>query len=198
MAKATEVIPRRGDVFLVSLDPTVRAEIKKTRPAVVIQNDPANRRSPITIVAAITSQFETPLYPTEVLVRPPEGGLTVDSVVLLNQVRSVDKGRLVVGWNPPRPFGGFWAPETSDNLRTELHWILNSLGAVEAVQPGEAFLDEFRRKGLFFIHAVKCWTRSRFPEISWVWTQPQKGRSRSRGIAAAARLCADAPREGSP
>ena len=95
MAKATEVVPRRGDVFLVSLDPTIGAEIKKTRPAVVIQNDPANRRSPITIVAAITSRFETPLYPTEVLVRTPEGGLTVDSVVLLNQIRSVDTGRLV-------------------------------------------------------------------------------------------------------
>ena len=82
-------------MFLVSLDPTVGAEIKNTRPAVVIQNDSANRRSPITIVAAITSRFETPLYPTEVLVRPPEGGLTADSVVLLNQIRSVDTGRLV-------------------------------------------------------------------------------------------------------
>lgn len=96
MAKAAKVIqPRRGEVYLVSLDPTVGAEIKKTRPAVVVQNDPANRRSPVTIVAAITSQFEEPLYPTEVLVRAPEGGLTADSVVLLNQIRSVDKGRLV-------------------------------------------------------------------------------------------------------
>ena len=80
---------------MVSLDPTVGAEIEKTRPAVVVQNDPANRRSPITIVAAVTSQFEEPRYPTEVLVRAPEGGLTADSAVLLNQIRSVDKGRLV-------------------------------------------------------------------------------------------------------
>ena len=58
-------------------------------------NDPANRRSPITIVAAVTSQFEEPPYPTEVLVRAPEGGLTTDSVVLLNQIRSVDQDRLV-------------------------------------------------------------------------------------------------------
>jgi mRNA interferase MazF len=79
----------------VSLDPTVGAEIRKTRPAVVVQNDPANRRSPITIVAAVTSQVEEPLYPTEVLVRAPEGGLTTDSVVLLNQIPSVDRGRLV-------------------------------------------------------------------------------------------------------
>ena len=54
----------------------------------------ANRHSPITIVAAITSKFEDPLYPTEVLLRTPEGGLSTDSVVLLNQVRSIDKGRL--------------------------------------------------------------------------------------------------------
>ena len=96
MAKAAKINQhRRGEVYLVSLDPTVGAEIRKTRPAVVIQNDLANRRSPITIVAAITSQFEEPLYPAEVHVRAPEGGLKVDSVVLLNQIRSVDKARLV-------------------------------------------------------------------------------------------------------
>jgi mRNA interferase MazF len=96
MAGAAEVRrPRRGDVYLVNFDPTIGAEVKKTRPAVVIQNDIGNRWSPITIVAAITSRFEDPLYPTEVLVRASEGGLAVDSVVLLNQLRSVDKARLV-------------------------------------------------------------------------------------------------------
>ncbi len=60
-----------------------------------MQNDIANRHSLITIVAAITSQFEEPLYPTEVLIQPPEGGLTIPSVVLLNQIRSIDKRRLV-------------------------------------------------------------------------------------------------------
>ena len=86
--------PRRGDVYLVSFDPTVGAEIRKTRPALVVQNDVANRRSPITIVAAITSQFDLPLYPTEVLIDVPEGGLGVQSVVLLNQIRSIDTQRL--------------------------------------------------------------------------------------------------------
>jgi mRNA interferase MazF len=87
--------PKRGDVYLVSFDPTVGAEIKKTRPALVLQNDVGNRWSPITIVAAITSQFDEKLYPTEVLIRPPEAGLTQTSVVLLDQIRSVDKVRLV-------------------------------------------------------------------------------------------------------
>lgn len=85
----------RGEVYLVSFDPTRGAEIRKTRPAVVLQNDVANRFSPITIVAAITSQFEVPLYPTEVLLKVPEGGLQADSVVLLNQIRSIDRRRLI-------------------------------------------------------------------------------------------------------
>lgn len=89
------MFPRRGKVYLVSFDPTLAAEIKKTRPALVLQNDIGNRHSPITIVAAITSRFRKPLYPTEVLISPPEGGLKMESVVLLNQVRSIDKRRLV-------------------------------------------------------------------------------------------------------
>ncbi len=96
MAEKTGVAyPRRGDVYLVAFDPTLGAEIKKTRPALVLQNDIANRHSSITVVAAITSQFEGHLYPTQVLVSKPEGGLRTDSVVLLNQIRSVDKRRLV-------------------------------------------------------------------------------------------------------
>ncbi len=79
----------------MNFDPTIGAEIQKTRPALIVQNDIANRHSPITIVAAISSQFDETVYPTEVLIRAPEGGLTVNSVVLLNQVRSVDKRRLI-------------------------------------------------------------------------------------------------------
>lgn len=86
--------PKRGEIYLVNFDPTLGAEIRKTRPALIVQNDIANRHSPITIIAAISSKFDEPLYPTEVLIEPPEGGLSVDSVVLLNQVRSIDRRRL--------------------------------------------------------------------------------------------------------
>jgi mRNA interferase MazF len=79
----------------VDFDPTIGAELRKTRPALVIQNDIDNRHSPITIVAAISSQIAGERYPTEVELQPPEGGLTRPSVVLLNQIRSVDKRRLV-------------------------------------------------------------------------------------------------------
>jgi mRNA interferase MazF len=86
---------RRGEIYLVDFEPARGAEIKKMRPALIIQNDIANRFSPITIVAAIMSQFDEMLYPTEVLVKAPEGGLNTDGVVLLNQIRSIDKGRLM-------------------------------------------------------------------------------------------------------
>ena len=87
--------PRRGDIYLVNFDPTVGAEIKKTRPALIVQNDIANRYSPITILAAITSKFDIPAYPTEVIMETGESGLPQRSSVLLNQIRSVDRQRLV-------------------------------------------------------------------------------------------------------
>jgi mRNA interferase MazF len=73
----------------------VGAEIKKPRPALVIQNDLANRWSPVTIVAAISSRPDKPAYPVDVPVDPPEGSLNAPSVVLLNQIRSIDRRRLV-------------------------------------------------------------------------------------------------------
>jgi mRNA interferase MazF len=86
----------RGEVYLVRFDPIEGSEVGKTRPALVLQNDIANRTSPVTIVAAISSQFNpTHLYPTEVLIKAGEAGLTIDSVVLLNQIRTIDKARLL-------------------------------------------------------------------------------------------------------
>jgi len=85
--------PKRGSVYLVNFDPTIGAEIKKTRPAVIISNDVANQYSPIVIVAAITGRPE-PKF-DEVLIKPPEGGLTKPSVIQPTQIRSLDKRRLV-------------------------------------------------------------------------------------------------------
>jgi mRNA interferase MazF len=87
--------PRRGEIYLVALDPTVGHEINKTRPALVIQNDVSNRYSPITIVAAISSQFSDPPHPREVVLQPGKSGLFKASAVVLNQIRSVDRQRLV-------------------------------------------------------------------------------------------------------
>ncbi|MDP1689192.1 MAG: type II toxin-antitoxin system PemK/MazF family toxin [bacterium] len=96
MAKLTKAVqPKRGDIWLAAFDPTIGREIRKTRPAVILQNDIGNRISGITIVAALSSKFTEPIRPIEALVRVPEGGLSTDSVVLLNQVRSIDKKRLI-------------------------------------------------------------------------------------------------------
>lgn len=104
MAKGRkQITPKRGEVYLVSFDPTVGSEIKKTRPALILQNDIANRHSAVTIVAALSSQFHEPVYPTEVFVEPPEGGLEKRSVVLLNQVRTIDKQRLVAKLGTLKP-----------------------------------------------------------------------------------------------
>ena len=86
--------PKRGEVWLVNFDPTVGVEIKKTRPALIIQNDAGNFASETTIVAAITSTQRL-ARSFEVKVEFPEGGLQKDSLILLQQIRTIDKCRLV-------------------------------------------------------------------------------------------------------
>ena len=95
MAKPSVVFPHRGEVFLVNFDPTIGAEIQKTRPALILQQDILNEYSPVTIVAAITSKVGDKTYPTEVPIPLKEGGLAVESVILCNQIRTIDKARLV-------------------------------------------------------------------------------------------------------
>ena len=88
--------PHRGEIYLVEFDPARGHEIQKTRPALVIQNDLGNRYSSITIVAAITSRIAAKPYPVEVVVEPSSAsGLLVRSSIRLDQIRSVDKSRLV-------------------------------------------------------------------------------------------------------
>ena len=86
---------KRGDIWLVNLDPTIGHEIKKSRPAVIIQNDIGNKYSPITIIAPVTSQNTEKVYPIEVLLLKRNSGLEKNSKILLNQIRSIDKRRLV-------------------------------------------------------------------------------------------------------
>ena len=85
---------RRGDVFWANLDPTVGVEIKKTRPVVVVSNDVINRRSRLVIVVPLTTNIAR-LSPSHVLIPQGEGGLGQDSKVLTEQIRAMDKQRLV-------------------------------------------------------------------------------------------------------
>jgi len=90
------IFPRRGDVYLVEFDPARGHEIKKTRPAVIVQNDTNNRYSPVTIVAAVTSKVSPVLYPVEVAVVPTKAnGLSLPSAIQLSQIRSMDQSRLL-------------------------------------------------------------------------------------------------------
>lgn len=86
--------PRRGEVYWVSLDPTIGSEIAKTRPCVIVSNDRGNQYAARVIVAAITSRGIERTYPFEVLLQPDDGGLSETSKVLLDQIRTVDKSRL--------------------------------------------------------------------------------------------------------
>jgi mRNA interferase MazF len=88
--------PKRGEIHLTALDPTLGHEIRKTRPALVIQNDTTNRYSATTVVAPITSTVRLPLSPLHVLLPADAStGLSVTSVAVLNQVRAVDRRRLI-------------------------------------------------------------------------------------------------------
>ena len=94
---------RRGEVWLANLDPVIGSEQGKTRPVVILQNDVANEFSPVVIVAAITGMSGPKVYPTEVRVRAREGGLKKESLILLNQIRTIDKRRLVQRWGSLQP-----------------------------------------------------------------------------------------------
>lgn len=85
---------KRGDIFFADLSPVVGSEQGGFRPVLVIQNDIGNRFSPTVIVAAITAQIQKAKLPTHVEVQAREGGLERDSVILLEQIRTIDKQRL--------------------------------------------------------------------------------------------------------
>ncbi|MBN2421119.1 type II toxin-antitoxin system PemK/MazF family toxin [Candidatus Woesearchaeota archaeon] len=86
---------KRGDIWLVSLDPTIGHEINKTRPCVIIQNDTGNKNSPLTIIAPITSQHLDEIYPIEVALPRQITRLDKDSKAMLDQIRTIDKRRLI-------------------------------------------------------------------------------------------------------
>ncbi|MBQ5862451.1 MAG: type II toxin-antitoxin system PemK/MazF family toxin [Peptococcaceae bacterium] len=85
---------KRGDVFYAELDPVIGSEQGGVRPVLIIQNDVGNQHSPTTIVAAITGQLTKAKLPTHVDLAGRENGLVKNSVVLVEQVRTIDKTRL--------------------------------------------------------------------------------------------------------
>ncbi len=85
---------KRGDIFYADLSPVVGSEQGGTRPVLIVQNDTGNKHSPTVIAAAITSQTNKAKLPTHIELSGRSVGLTKDSVVLLEQIRTIDKRRL--------------------------------------------------------------------------------------------------------
>lgn len=84
----------RGEVFYADLSPVVGSEQGGVRPVLIVQNDVGNRHSPTVIAAAITSKQDKTHLPTHIRVQADKCGLTKDSIVLLEQIRTLDKRRL--------------------------------------------------------------------------------------------------------
>lgn len=88
------MLVKRGDIYYADLSPVVGSEQGGVRPVLIVQNDVGNKFSPTVIAAAITSQKEKNNLPTHIEVDARDCGLAKDSIVLLEQVRTIDKRRL--------------------------------------------------------------------------------------------------------
>jgi len=86
---------KRGEVVLVNFEPVKRSEQRGIRPALIIQNDIYNKYSPTTIVAPITSKLFKKEYPTNVLLNKIDSKLNKESTILLNQIKTIDKSRII-------------------------------------------------------------------------------------------------------
>ena len=88
------MVIKRGDMFYADLSPVIGSEQGGIRPVVIIQNDIGNKHSPTVIAAAITSQIGKTRLPTHIQIDSKDSGLKADSVVLAEQIRTIDKSRL--------------------------------------------------------------------------------------------------------
>lgn len=85
---------RRGEIYYADLSPVVGSEQGGIRPVLIVQNDMGNKHSPTVIAAAITSQREKAKLPTHISIPAKENGLAKNSIILLEQIRTIDKKRL--------------------------------------------------------------------------------------------------------
>jgi mRNA interferase MazF len=111
--------PRRGEVYSLRLDTVEGSEQRGSKPAVVVSRDAINQASPVIVVCPVTdARHVSRPYPSDVLVKAPEGSLTKDSVVLTGQIRAVAKTRLLVRLGELQPDT---MREVEQALRITLH-----------------------------------------------------------------------------
>jgi mRNA interferase MazF len=84
----------RGEIVVANLEPVKGTEQGGVRPVLIIQNDILNKYSPTTIIAPITSKIYTKEYPTNVIINKEDSKLKLDSTILLNQIKTIDKARI--------------------------------------------------------------------------------------------------------
>lgn len=94
---------KRGEVVKVRFDPVEGSEQGGERPAVVLSPDFINERSPVIIVATITSRKTDRIFPFDVLIEPPDGGLNIRSKVMLTQIRTIDVSRVTGSYGALSP-----------------------------------------------------------------------------------------------
>ncbi|MBQ7473851.1 MAG: type II toxin-antitoxin system PemK/MazF family toxin [Oscillospiraceae bacterium] len=87
-------IVKRGDIYYADLSPVVGSEQGGMRPVLIVQNDTGNRHSPTVIAAAITSRLDKAKLPTHITLSSQSAGLNRESIILLEQIRTLDKSRL--------------------------------------------------------------------------------------------------------
>ncbi len=86
---------KRGDIVLVNFEPVKGSEQGGVRPSIIIQNNIFNNYSPTTIVAPITSKIFKKEYPTNVILKKENSNLNQDSIILLNQIKTIDRQRII-------------------------------------------------------------------------------------------------------
>jgi len=128
---------KRGDIYLASLDPVIGSEQGGVRPVLIVQNDMGNLHSPTVIVAAITTRHKKPRLPTHVPILASECGIRHDSVVLMEQVRTLEKTRLTKRL-------GSVPPETMRRVDAALRL---SLGTDEKKNTGGYLYDPQKQQG---------------------------------------------------
>ena len=94
LRRVNNVIVKRGDMYYADLSPVVGSEQGGVRPVLIVQNDIGNKYSPTVIAAAITSQINKAKMPTHIEISAESYGLAKDSVILMEQIRTIDKKRL--------------------------------------------------------------------------------------------------------
>lgn len=124
------MVIKRGDVLYADLGPVIGSEQDGIRPVLVLQNDIGNKYSPTVIVAPITTKFTKSLIPTHILIQKKNSGLRQDSIVLIEQIRTIDKARIIkkVGHLSKEELSNIQvALKISFNIRGDIFEFLDSL-----------------------------------------------------------------------